>query len=132
MTADLQDQRAHMRDIVLDDFAQTKWMQRVNYARSYQLDPDKYARPFPGSTTTITNQLQGGGLMAKVWPILAAAGLGAGALGLGSLLGSHTGGTADAQSSADAGARVRVFWGEQEITPGQSASSGELKVSPQP
>lgn len=62
--------------------------------------------------------------------VIASTLMGAGGLGAGALALLHylSGDDAQATAQADAGARVRVFWGDEEIKPGEQKSAGvELK-----
>lgn len=137
MTDQMQ-QQAHARDVWLHDYANRTYLSRVSEARARELDPDRYVRPFPGTTNNVTYQVQKSptsGGMGKIAQLAAAAALGAGTLAAGALGGGLLGGdqqpSATASADADAGARVRVFWGDKEITPGQSADSGELNITPE-
>lgn len=110
-----------------DDVAQKLDIQRAAMARGYGLDPKQFTRPYPGSSVNV-NLLQRTGLASGLAKLALAgvtgAGLTAGAM---ALLGDRPEAT-PAAASADGEATVRVFWGDQEIKPGEP-TTGKLELS---
>jgi len=62
------------------DFSEKQRIQRAAMATGLGMNPEQYARPFPGSNTTVTNYHQSGGNGTKILTTLAllTAGLGGG------------------------------------------------------
>lgn len=120
--------REMLEDVAIDDFAQKAYLQRLALTQGYGLHPS-HTRPFPGSQITNNFQQQkpnGLGTVGKLLgSLLLGSGLTAGGILGGKLLADKAGATAE-----DAAAEVQVFWGDKEIKPGESASSGTLKVEP--
>lgn len=90
-------------------------------AKGFGMAPESY-QPFPGTTQTsytLNAPTPAPAVAAaaatatrRLWPAIAAAALtGLGGAGVGALVAKYLG------SSAEADAQIRVFWGEQEITP---------------
>lgn len=73
--------RDWMRQAFAWDFTEKQRIQRAAMATGLGMNPEQYARPFPGSNTTVTNYHQsGGGNAGKILTTaaLVAAGLGGG------------------------------------------------------
>ena len=122
---------AHLHDIWLDDIAKQKHILRAAQAKGYALEPNDFTRPFPGSSTTVNMNQSGGGTLAKLLgPLLMMAGGTGATLGGLFLMNQQRQPTPSPAplpvtqpQAADAGARVRVFWDDVEIKPGQAASA---------
>lgn len=114
---------AHMHDVMLNSFAEKEHINNTAIALGAGLSAD-YSRPFPGSSTTI-NATQQPGIADKLLPWLMGL-LTAGALGGAALHMLKPQTQAGASPSPrpsptqNGGARVRVWWGDTEIKPGQT------------
>lgn len=125
-----QDTKLHLHNLWLHDTQQKMLQARAASALGFGLDPSNYARPFPGSSTNITVQETRSGSVGKTAGVLAAGLLGGGgmAAAAAALLGLLAArGPSESESvkaaNAEAGARVRVYWDDQEIKPGTSAEA---------
>lgn len=133
--------KEHLHDVWLDDFAQKAHILRTATALGYGLDPDKYSRPFPGTQTSTTSsvEVQRTSGVGKMLAVALAGATGAGVLGTGlagaglaawlALKSATTPAASDrALSDAEARARVRIFWGDSELTP--EAPALETEAAP--
>lgn len=122
--------KAHLHDVWLDDFAQKAHIMRTATALGYGLNPEQYSRPFPGTQTSSSVEVKQ--TSSGVGKVVGAALLGLAGAGV---IGTGLAGTAlaawlalqaargpatvsdRADSEAEARARVRIFWGDSELTP---------------
>lgn len=132
--------RAHLRDVLIHHHAENSFLQRAAAAKGYEMTLEqaaKYARPFPGTTmsTTTTNILGDGPTQGARIPDRGIGGDSAGAapttrrssplptlalMGLAALGGAGGGlllSRVGQQTIDPAAADIRVYWGDQEITP---------------
>ena len=125
--------KAHLHDVWLDDFAQKAHIMRTATALGYGLDPAQYSRPFPGTQTSSSlevkrtsgvGKLLGGALLGLAGAGVLGTGLAAAGVGAyAALKSAQAPATSSADAESEARARVRIFWGDQEITPGGGASA---------
>lgn len=143
--------RAWFREILAHHHAENSQLQRAAAAKGYEMplaEVEKYARPFPGTVMVNAPNLNSGPAPAAAAATAAAdvareppPGLRGGPLALAglmaasSILGAGAGGVGVALAArllarppADAAAQVRVFWGDEEITPQRPAEASDASV----
>lgn len=131
--------QAHLHDVFLDDFAQKSHMMRAVTALGYGLNPSDFSRPFPGTTTSSSSSVEvkrtsgvgkmlGAALLGATGAGIVGAGLAGTALAawLAVQSAKPAAATNRADSEAEARARVRIFWGDSELTPAAPAIESEV------
>jgi len=115
-----------VHDMYVDDVAQTMHILRSATAAGFGFEPKEFSRPFPGTAVNVNLQQRvAGGLAKMAMAAITGAGLTAGAM---ALLGGDKPAADPPAATADGEANVRVFWGDEEIKPGET-TTGKLEVS---
>lgn len=130
--ASIEQTKSWLRDVFAHDYAQKSHLLRMVMAKGYGMHREFESQPFPGTSSNTTTNIQLPGAPApaaavaavatsagrRVWPAVAAAALtGLGGAGLGALVAEYFG------QAAEADAQIRVYWGDQEITPDAPAEA---------